>query len=151
MLLRLLSVSLRVAPEQHAAKVGLRVGEARTSAHPLVHLYRLLEVSRGVVEATQLGGEEAERPAGGIECELGHGGCVERAVGQQELVQGSGMWGVFEDCAGLGEQADAAEPLLVHVPVGQVAPRELLEEGLRFLVPLPAGVDVSENGPVHER
>ena len=61
-----------------------------------------------------------------------------------------GGLGVIEDCARLGEQADACEPFLVDMPSREVVARELVEEGRRRFAVLCAGVDPSENGSVHE-
>src|SRR5918999_2875846 len=95
-LFRPLSVSLAIPPEEHAGMVLLRVCEPGTSPHPFVHSQRLLEVSRRCVEAAQQAREDAERLTGGAERELGYRDCVERAVGQEEFVEGSGGPGGFE-------------------------------------------------------
>ena len=72
-------------------------------------------------------------------------------VGQEELVKRSGGLGVIEQRAGLGEQADADQPFLVDVPVGEIAGGELAHEGLGLRGAVSVGVDVSEDSSVHER
>ena len=144
-------VTASVAPQQHAGVILVRARHERASAHPMVHLQRLLEVVRGFVEPALEVREGAERPADGVERELGQGDGVLRAVRQEELVERSGGVGVIEQRAGLGEEADADEPFLVDVPVGQVAGGELAHEGLGLRGSLKVGVDVSEDGAVHER
>ena len=72
----------------------------------------------------------APRPlAAQLERELGDDDGVERAVRHEELVEGSGTSGVSEDRPGLHEQADADEPLLVDVPVREVAARNSWRRG----------------------
>ena len=89
----------------------------------MVHAQRLLKVLLGVLEVAQQGGEDAEGPIDGVESELGDGDGILRPVRQKELVEGRGARGVVEDRAGLREQADAGEPLLVDVPVREFAAR----------------------------
>ena len=144
-------VTASVAPQQHAGVILVRARHERASAHPMVHRQRLPEMLRRLVESALEAREDAERPADGVERKFGLSDGVLRAVWHQERVEGTSALDVFEARAGLGEQADAGEPLLIDVPVREVVAHELVEYGCGRFWTLCSGVHLGENGAVHER